>query len=387
MLQSSGCIDCESYPVSHCEPAQAESVKVVPNGSANVAHGDEAVPGTHITFEHSMIAKSIHSAWLFPGQGSQSVGMGAKLLKEFPRAARILRTAEEISHQPLVQAMTRGPESQLTRSEVVQPAIVALSCGYIDLLNETGMHPDFVAGHSLGELSALYAARVLDLEQTLRLASERGRLMSLGATGGMIAVKDCELSKLESLVDDVHEGTVCIANLNARSQIVISGDDAGLESLAAKIKSAGGQSVRLNVAGAWHSPLVAVAACEFEKELLRTSFAEPQCQVVMSSTASLVDKASGIKQQMLKQMTSSVRWFETIELLFNQSVTQFYEVGSGKVLKGLMRRILADENSYEIHGMEAGTLWTNVIGHWRKASSPSVDQKSTSSMPGNESTV
>ncbi len=93
--------------------------------------------------------------------------MGAKLLKEYPRAARILRIAEEISHQPLVQAMTRGPESQLTRSEVVQPAIVALSCGYVDLLNETGMHPDFVAGHSLGELSALYAARVLDLEQTL----------------------------------------------------------------------------------------------------------------------------------------------------------------------------------------------------------------------------
>ncbi len=221
-----------------------------------------------------------------------------------------------------------------------------------------------------------------------RSTSQRTRTIDVaGRHGGMIAVKDCELAKLEQLVDEVHDGTVCIANLNAPSQIVISGDDVGLESLASRIKTTGGQSVRLNVAGAWHSPLVAVAACEFEKELLRTSFAEPQCQVVMSSTASLVDKAATIKQQMLKQMTSSVRWFETVELLFNHSASQFYEVGSGKVLKGLMRRILTDESSYEIHGMEAGTLWANVIGHWRKASSPSAEHKSTSSMPGNGSTV
>lgn len=312
------------------------------------------------------------------------MGMGAKLLREFPPAVQMLRMAEEISHQPLVQAMSRGPEALLTRSELVQPAIVAISCGYIDLLRHTGNQPDYVAGHSLGELSALYAARVLDLEQTLRLASERGRLMSLGATGGMIAVKDCELATLEQLVDDIHEGTVCVANLNARTQIVISGDDQGLEALAAKIKSAGGQSVRLNVAGAWHSPLVAVAACEFEKELLRTTFSEPECGVVMSSTASPVSDAGTIKQRMLKQMTSSVRWFETVEWLFHHSVTQFFEVGSGKVLKGLMRRILTDESSYEIQGMETGTLWTNVIQQLRSASPSATTGSTASVIPRNE---
>ncbi len=332
-----------------------------------------------------MIAKSDYSAWLFPGQGSQAVGMGAKLLKEFPSAARALRLAEEISHQPLAKVMSRGPETMLTQSEIVQPAIVAISCGYVDLLTDAGIQPDYVAGHSLGEFSALYAARVLDLEQTLRLASERGRLMSLGASGGMMAIRDCNLALLEELVDEVHDGTVCIANLNAPSQIVVSGDEAGLEQLSAKLKAAGGHSVRLNVAGAWHSPLVAVAACEFEKELLRTSFADPRCGVITSSTASFASQGAVIKQRMLKQMTSSVKWFETIELLHQQSVTQFYEVGSGKILKGLMRRILPDEQSYEIHSMETGPLFGQLVNRWQgqlsNATVQEVPQHNSNSEP------
>ncbi len=292
------------------------------------------------------------SAWLFPGQGSQEVGMGRKLLQAYPRAAEILSLAEELSGLPLSDVMRRGPDTLLSRTDYVQPAVVALSCGYVDLMRAAGLKPDVVAGHSLGEFSALYAAGVLSINDTLRLAIERGRLMMQGACGGMIAVKSIELEILEDILDSLGDGTVCMANYNAPNQLVVSGDEEGLEALGSEVSKKGGDCVRLNVSGAWHSPLVAVAAHEFQKFLAGIPFAEPTCSIYMASKAVLFDNASDLRNTMMRQMTNPVKWYEIIEQMIANSHYHFYEVGPGKVLKGLMRRIIADEKLYKIQGLE-----------------------------------
>lgn len=314
-----------------------------------------------------------YSAWLFPGQGSQEVGMGAKLLKKYSGAAETLKIAEEFAHANLRKLMERGPDQELRKTEYAQPALTAVSCAYVDLMNEAGLRPDFVAGHSLGELSALYAAGVLTLEDTLRLAAERGRLMSQCAFGGMLAVKGCEIELLEKLISKVTTGIVCLANLNAPSQLVISGDDTGLGELTQLVKEVGGECIRLNVSGPWHSPLVAVAACEFERVIATAEFSQPTCAVVLSSIAQTVGDPQQIKKIMMRQMSSPVRWFETIHLLTRSGVRRFYEVGAGKVLKGLMRRIIEDESTYQFCVTEQGRFLEEQLS---KLGHPAVARES-----------
>jgi [acyl-carrier-protein] S-malonyltransferase len=300
-------------------------------------------------------------AWLFPGQGSQEIGMGARLLKGYPRANAILEMAEDLAQMNLRQYIQRGPIDQLTRTEVVQPAVTAISCGYVDLLFEAGHVPSFVAGHSLGELPALYAAGSLDLQDVLRLAVERGRMMSECAHGGMLAVNSCGLCLLEELIVQVRGGIACLANLNAPSQLVVSGDEAGLEELTTLIRRTGGDVVRLNVSGAWHSPLVAVAAYSFQKVLATARFEKPNYPVVMSSQAKVSTCQGEIRCAMLNQMTSTVRWYETVCRLAECQCTTYYEVGPGKVLKGLLRRILPQDSSYAVHGLEQGRLLSQLL--------------------------
>lgn len=293
-------------------------------------------------------------AWLFPGQGSQEVGMGAKLFKKFRRAEEFIRMAEDLCGENLSEIMRRGPEQLLSRTEIVQPAMVALSCGYVDLLRDAGERPDVVAGHSLGELSALYAAEVLTAESAIQLACERGRLMAHGQAGGMVAVKSVDLATLEAIIDSIHDAHVCLANYNAPSQLVVSGEEYGLAQLCEQVSAAGGGYVRLNVSGAWHSPLVAVAAHEFEKYILATPFNDPRCPLIMGSTALVATDARDVQSTLLRQMTRPVRWYEAIESMYAKGCRTFYEVGSGKVLKGLMRRILEDESTYKVQGIEHG---------------------------------
>lgn len=316
-------------------------------------------------------------AWIFPGQGSQEVGMGKQLLQLSARANEICEIAEQYSGHPLRKLMAKGPSDALTCSEVVQPAIVAISCAYADFMRQHGEKPDFVAGHSLGELSALYAAGVIRLEDVLRLACERGRLMSEGPPGGMVAVKNMDLSDLESAVACVTDGTVCLANLNAPSQLVISGDETGLDRLTEILKEkaasdAGSriQSVRLGVSGAWHSPLVAVANHEFMKRLQCVPFADPETPVAVSSMAQFVQTGKQLQEALCKQMTKPVRWYETVELLASVGVNRFWEVGSGKVLKGLMRRILPVNSAYQVENIGNGRVLKRLLENVTQSQAP-----------------
>ncbi len=303
------------------------------------------------------------TAWLFPGQGSQEVGMGGRLLRGHVQAQSIISLATSYSGLPLLDVMRRGPESTLQLSEYVQPAIVSISCAYIDLLRDNGQQPQWVAGHSLGELSAMYAASVISLQDTLRLAVERGRLMSMGAVGGMLAVKNLTPEIVEQLVEENHEGSACLANYNAPSQLVISGDEAGLTAMTALVRNAGGDVVRLNVSGAWHSPLVAVAAYEFQKILETVVFKDPVVPIVMASTATAMHRGEDIKAIMMRQMTSPVRWFTVIDQLIDSGCRNFLEVGPGKVLKGLMRRIIPNAVGYQMQCVDQGSTAEALIKH------------------------
>ncbi|HBE69786.1 MAG TPA: [acyl-carrier-protein] S-malonyltransferase [Planctomycetaceae bacterium] len=312
------------------------------------------LPGSDMT-------SSSPCVWLFPGQGSQAVGMGARLLKGYPSAERTFELAEDLSGQPILKAMLRGPETALAQTELLQPTLVALSCVYVDLMREAGISPHLVAGHSLGELPALYAADVLQLEDVLRLAVRRGQLMSQGPAGGMMSVKYCEQSLLEELIAKTEEGIVCLANINAPTQLIVSGDEAGLAALADRISQASGETQRLNVSGAWHSPLVGGAAYEFSKSLSLTDFADASCDVAMSSTARISTNGEMIKNTMLRQMSSPVLWHQTIDLIWGEGYRKYYEVGPGKVLKGLMRRIVPISEAYAFSGLETGTTLKHLL--------------------------
>lgn len=292
------------------------------------------------------------TAWLFPGQGSQEVGMGRALFSAFPRTSEIFALAEEYSGLPLQNVSQRGPEESLIRTDYLQPTLVALSVAFVDFLKSHGMKPCVVAGHSLGELSALYAAEVLSIHDVLKLAAKRGSLMSQAACGGMVAVKDVEIARIEALIDECEEGVVVAANFNSPNQLVISGDDAALEALMPRLTADGGSCVRLNVQGAWHSPLVSSAADAFKQEIDSVTFNAPKCKLYMGMTAQAESDPDRIRELLKVQICSPVRWFELVRQIADSGATHYLECGPGKVLRGLMRKIFDASDRYDISGVD-----------------------------------
>jgi [acyl-carrier-protein] S-malonyltransferase len=283
-------------------------------------------------------------AFLFPGQGSQAVGMGKELADKYPIAQRTFDEADETLGYKLSQLCFEGPEEKLRLTEITQPAILTASVAAARVLNEKGLKPGFVAGHSLGEYSAHVAARTLSFVDAVRIVRNRGKYMQeavpVGA-GAMAAILGMEVEKVTAVCDDAAQGEVCEpANINSREQIVISGHAAAVERATRLATERGAKkAVLLQVSAPFHCSLMKPAQDRLAKDLQTLSFHEPSVPVVCNVDAALLDDADRGRDALVRQVTGSVKWDQSMRLLIAQGVETFVEVGPGKVLCGLMRQI------------------------------------------------
>ena len=299
------------------------------------------------------------TAILFPGQGSQYVGMGQAFVDDNDDARQLFAMAEETSGFPLQKLCFEGPMADLTRVLHLQPALTAvnLAC-YQHLLHLLpDFLPAFVAGHSLGEYSALQAAGVLSREDTMRLVTKRGELMEReGAAnpGGMRAVLGLNIEELDAIINGyTGSGVAVVANHNSEKQVVISGNTLGLDEVSALCSEKGGKVIPLKVSVANHSPLVAGAVDDFSDFMTEISFGQPKVPLLFNATASREDDPAEIRGIMARQIASRVRWFEIVSQMVDDGVEIFVELGPKSVLTGLMKKILPRKS--EIRCLQADT--------------------------------
>jgi len=283
-------------------------------------------------------------AFLFPGQGSQAVGMGKELAQHHPVARRTFDEADEALGYKLSHLCFEGPEEQLRLTEITQPAILTTSVAAFRVLQEKGLTPSFVAGHSLGEYSAHVAAGTLDFADAVRTVRQRGKYMQEAVpvgVGAMAAVLGMEVEKVTAVCADAAQGEVCEpANINSAEQIVISGNTAAVER-AAKLASERGakRAIMLPVSAPFHCALMKPAQDRLAPDLAQLAFQRAQIPVACNVDAALVDDPERSRDALVRQVTGSVKWHQSVHLLISKGVERFVEVGPGKVLSGLMRQI------------------------------------------------
>lgn len=276
-------------------------------------------------------------AFLFPGQGSQQVGMGAGLFERFPE---LVAEADREMGLGLAELCLTDAGGRLDRTQYTQPALYVVNAlTFLDRLTVDGRLPRYVAGHSLGEYSALFAAGVFDFLTGLRLVRERARLMAQARGGAMVVVVGLSADRIRSALAEARLEAVDLANFNTATQIVISGPEGDMEAAAAAMERAGAQmSKRLNVSGAFHSRLMAEAGETFAAYLEPFELAPPRIPVLSNVTARPHEPAD-LKANLARQLTHSVRWRESVRWLLDQAGAECVEVGPGNVLTGLVRRI------------------------------------------------
>ena len=279
-------------------------------------------------------------AFVFPGQGAQFSGMGKDLYDNYTDARQMMLQANDILGFSITDVMFEGSDEDLKQTRVTQPAVFLHSVISAQLM--TTYKPDMVAGHSLGEFSALVAAGVLGWEDALRLVSERALAMQeacelqAGTMAAVLGMADERVAEICHSIEDV----VVAANFNCPGQVVISGSLSGVEQACVALKEGGAKrALRLPVGGAFHSPLMQPAAERLEKAILATTFHAPNCPVYQNVSAKGETDKDVIKQQLLQQLTSPVRWTQSVEQMIADGATAFYEFGPGDVLKGLIRKI------------------------------------------------
>lgn len=284
----------------------------------------------------------MRTALLLPGQGSQEVGMGRDLAERWPEAGELFERADRILDHDLSRLCWEGPEEELTRTENAQPAILLHSCAAFRLLPEPLRESVVVgAGHSLGEFTAYVCAGALSFEDGLRLVRRRGELMARSDEGTMAAVLGMDDDRVRRLCSE-DGGTVVAANFNAPGQVVISGEEAAVERVGRRAEEAEDGARRvlpLQVSGAFHSPLMEVAREGLAEALEAVDFGDPDFPVVANVSAEPVTTGEEARRLLVEQLTSPVRWTESVLAMRDRDPDRWLEVGPGNVLSGLLRRI------------------------------------------------
>lgn len=297
-------------------------------------------------------------AFLFPGQGAQVVGMGRSLAAAFPEAREVFATADRVLGFGLSTLCWEGPADELKQSVNTQPALLTHSVAAWKLVEVAGLTPAFVAGHSLGEYSACVAAGALAFEDALVLTRRRGQLMfeaGLARPGAMAALLGLSRADAEAACAEAASvGIVRPANLNAPGQVVISGEPAAVDAACERAKARGAKrAIKLEVSGAFHSPLMASAAQGLGEALANVTIRDARCPIVSNAWARPVQKADEIRQALAEQLLASVRWEDSMRWLLAQGVQGFVELGTGKVLRGLLRSIDAEAVSWNVDEPES----------------------------------
>jgi len=281
------------------------------------------------------------NAYIFPGQGAQFTGMGLDLYEKFPEAKKLFEKANSILGFSITNIMFEGSAEDLKQTKVTQPAIFLHSVILSEIMGDS-FRLDMVAGHSLGEISALVANKTLDFEPALKLVYKRALAMQHACElqpSTMAAVLGMEDTKVEAICAEV-EGIVVAANYNCPGQLVISGDVKAVEEACKLLKERGAKrALILPVGGAFHSPLMEPARKELAEAIEATVFNKPICPVYQNVNASAVTDPSEIKKNLMLQLTAPVRWNQSVQNMIKDGATHFIEVGPGKVLQGLVKKI------------------------------------------------
>ena len=281
------------------------------------------------------------TVFLFPGQGSQEVGMGYDLFRQDEYFISLVEKASEQVGEDLKRICLKGPEKRLAKAAFVQPLLVAVSLGYLRHVHQKEIPGDFVLGHSLGEITALAASGVIDDTVAITVAAKRGQLMDEAAAscdGGMMAVLSITSEKIQSIINEMGiNDTLVIANFNAPNQTVVSGSQSSFDDFSAEIVKAGGTCKKLNVAGPWHSPYLKSACDQFKTWAQQFGFMTPSIPLILNGTGQPESDPAKIKEFISASLISPAYFAKCMEYCKSQNVDTFLEIGPGRVLSGLVR--------------------------------------------------